>query len=1658
MAEMIAIANRKEFEEIVCMNIGPIDYSDLRQTYYFTSFLPGQKYYGTYFSAIDTGETGITVTVTGLRSKKMVAYGIYSWADAFTLLYMLLNIDIYDISFVDEYGNENEMVVDVDAMMLLMRSTREMSFDFQWAPSDRFYDYPDTIAEIALDLVKCGVVKDIEMWKDYEDQRMIQISGELAICAPADLYFLKEEGEKEAFPSSDFFLYYGGYSKGKIERIDVRLEQTLFSSCGQKECRRDFCLLCLCGYFEYLYRMGKLYAFFLERKNFKIPTGNFNFSWKPKNGLQLISDATYHAACMLVELGQVSVDVDLDEKYRIKCKRAVNGDKKNGKLTLVDLVKHICTYDNPVNIDYAVDIEKEIVDYPDDYYCVFTCAAYIYYLKKTNQESLLKRDREIYHAQNRGRKKANEKQFGFQVSTDSYMDVSRDMWEAACEMQRQNYVALQPSLFVDENDNDIPGYVIVTCKDLCNAEDAQEVLRKIENGQIDRKISHSFSYTTYNIFDIEANYKAEGWPQLLGLAAFIDYLDMMGELVGFEEKLIAKWERERIESRKALEKIDAEIIDKVIENPHCDSLHCIIQGEDGTGRKKHAIAIAKKLLEARKIDHFEELDDMMSFEMASYKLQHHTIPHEGDLTAKAGREKDGRPITMEDVRSTLFLRDDPNTIRMYYNSGDYVTEKVSFKKRRAYILTNLRDFLPKCEDAKIGDNSRASHLIESLGQYSKETYIILVDEKKYIEHLFALFPQIKYLFGSTVISMASLSGQELFGVYKESLQEELRVRLEGNEGYEQRFIEFCARNKKNFAMKNRELAEFLANYSNIHSDADRMFEAMEIHSSKSTEELLESVIGMDNVRKKVEEFQKFATYRKYADSKGMKLPGSNMHMLFTGNPGTGKTMIARIIGQILYDVGIIEENKVIEVEGKDLKGRYIGESGPKTAAKIDEAIGGVLFIDEAYAIGNDSFGKEVIATLIKSMEDRKDQFVVIFAGYPKEMQEFININSGINSRIGYKFHFDDYTESELFKIFQRKMELAGFKYSDEEEVEKKVRRLCQAFCKKRDFGNGRFIDKLIQQTVISRATRKFDTDNLNVVGPEDIPDITKLLSANVIEHSPYKEQLASIVGMDSVKKKIEEFDRYVRFRKAVEDANPDAKIPDSNMHMIFTGNPGTGKTTIARIMVDLLYDVGVIKERKYLEVERKDLVGEYIGKTAVKTGEVIERALNGVLFIDEAYSLAVQDSGNDFGAEAISTLIKAMEDHKSDLVVIFAGYRDEMRRFEKINPGISSRIGYRFDFQDYSGDELVSMFRELVEKAGFHIDADALERVRRVMDDYRRKQNFGNGRFVSRLWQDTLTKHALNYDEKNDEKTIMIISARDIPSIADMNSAAVKKSNHADLDSLIGLREVKAQMKTFETWVRFCMDAREEGLKIPSVSLHMVFTGNPGTGKTTVARIIAQKLYDLGVIMENKVVEVDRSKLVSNHVGETAMKTHDVIESAMGGVLFIDEAYMLAEQGTAYNFGAEAVNTLMKVMEDKKEDFVVIFAGYKGEMKEFLEINPGIESRIGYTFHFQDYTGDELLQIFEAKMASYGFVLDEKAKKASLEVFQSCCDAPNFGNGRFVDKVIRQTLMNQSMNYEVNTMNLIGEEDIPTKEDIDKITGNSGNAGHGVVGFHKKMI
>ena len=260
------------------------------------------------------------------------------------------------------------------------------------------------------------------------------------------------------------------------------------------------------------------------------------------------------------------------------------------------------------------------------------------------------------------------------------------------------------------------------------------------------------------------------------------------------------------------------------------------------------------------------------------------------------------------------------------------------------------------------------------------------------------------------------------------------------------------------------------------------------------------------------------------------------------------------------------------------------------------------------------------------------------------------------------------------------------------------------------------------------------------------------------------------------------------------------------------------------------------------------------------------------------------------------------------------------------------------------------------------------------------------------------------------ERMIDILSSGDKP-VAEPEEGSAKE----ELDSLIGLQSVKDQVKNLTNLVKANRLREDMGVRVPEVSLHCVYTGNPGTGKTTVARIMARILKEVGVLEKGHLVETDRSGLVAEYVGQTAVKTNKVIDSALGGVLFIDEAYTLAGGG-AQDFGPEAIATLLKRMEDDRGRLVVIVAGYSGEMRTFIDSNPGLQSRFTRYIHFPDYSKEELVEIFKRNADKYGITLSGETEKKLVQTISMAVKKKNrhFGNGRYVRNLFEKALENQA--------------------------------------------
>ena len=553
-----------------------------------------------------------------------------------------------------------------------------------------------------------------------------------------------------------------------------------------------------------------------------------------------------------------------------------------------------------------------------------------------------------------------------------------------------------------------------------------------------------------------------------------------------------------------------------------------------------------------------------------------------------------------------------------------------------------------------------------------------------------------------------------------------------------------------------------------------------------------------------------------------------------------------------------------------------------------------------------------------------------------------------------------------------------------------------------------------------------------------------------------RAELDKLIGLDSIKTEVTSLSNELKIQQ--QRLAHGLPVSKKTLHFVFTGNPGTGKTTVARILARILHGFGVLKTANMIEADRSTLVAEYSGQTAPKTRKVIDEATDGVLFIDEAYTLAPESAeGRDsFGQEAIDTLLKKMEDLRDRLVVIVAGYPDEMNQFLESNPGLKSRFSRYINFPDYQASELCQIYERMCQEHHDIMTPDAQGNLEILFDRAYslRDENFGNGRFVRNAYEQTRANQSnrLADAEAPSKEELQTIEAIDLPfglvdgldgpvdltgDRSQDNSDALEAAL-ADLDKLIGLDSVKSEISRIGNFLKVRHQRLALGMSTPDPTLHFVFTGNPGTGKTTVARILARVLSAYGILKTSNLVETDRAGMVAGYTGQTALKTSEVVDKATNGVLFIDEAYTLAsETGEKHAFGQEAIDTLLKKMEDLRDRLVVIVAGYPNEMKRFVESNPGLESRFTRYIDFPDYHFSDLCRIFERMCQDHNYALTPEAMGNLAILFNQayCRRDEHFGNGRFVRNVYERTIARQADRLAGESSP--GKESLRYLEDVD---------------------
>ncbi|KAI1436113.1 P-loop containing nucleoside triphosphate hydrolase protein [Xylaria sp. CBS 124048] len=819
----------------------------------------------------------------------------------------------------------------------------------------------------------------------------------------------------------------------------------------------------------------------------------------------------------------------------------------------------------------------------------------------------------------------------------------------------------------------------------------------------------------------------------------------------------------------------------------------------------------------------------------------------------------------------------------------------------------------------------------------------------------------------------------------------------------------------------------------------QMQKALELASNEALDSLMD-MIGLESVK------QEFLTIKARVDTvvrQGVDLKGDRFGTSLLGNPGTGKTTVARLYGKFLSSMGVIPGSHFEETTGSRLA--HDGIQGAQ--AVIDTLLkkgGGVFFLDEAYQIVSSSSlgGSQVLDFLLAEIENQTGKIVFVFAGYRKQMEAFFAHNPGIPSRIPIRLDFQDYEDGELLRIMQHALHK---KYSGRMKVQGGEGGLYMRIASRRigrgrgreGFGNAREVHNVLSILLRRQADRlhqsrrrgacpdDFLLQKIDIIGPEP----SRAISVN-----GDWQALQKMIGLKSVKQSVQVLvDRLqTNYERELNEQPP----INCSLNRVFVGNPGTGKTTVAKLYGGILAALGLLSNGEVVVKNPADFVGGALGQSEKNTKAILEATKGKVLIIDEAYMLGsgLSETGgasDPYKTAVVDTIVAEVQSTSvEDRCVLLLGYQGLMEdMFQKVNPGLARRfpMSSAFVFEDYDDAELRSILDLKLKKQGFRASEVAKKACISLLGRARNRPNFGNAGEVDIIIDRAKERQQKRLSELSGPKEMDIFEPQDID--PDFNRLDQAETNVKLLfKGVVGCENVIQQLEEYQQRVRSMKALDMSDAEVRSnIPFTLLFRGPPGTGKTSTAKKMGKVYYDLGLLAEAKVVECSATDLIGQYVGQTGPKVQKKFDEGLGRVLFIDEAYRLAEDHFAKEAMDEMVDCLTK--ERYMNKLLVILAGYDEDINRLMSQNPGLTSRFPETIAFSHmpprYCRDLLLQVLSARLdisqLEASLTLDGKL----LDLFSVLARTTSWGNARDV-----QTLGKSIFAQTIKSTTRVVDEDV----------------------------
>jgi len=593
-------------------------------------------------------------------------------------------------------------------------------------------------------------------------------------------------------------------------------------------------------------------------------------------------------------------------------------------------------------------------------------------------------------------------------------------------------------------------------------------------------------------------------------------------------------------------------------------------------------------------------------------------------------------------------------------------------------------------------------------------------------------------------------------------------------------------------------------------------------------------------------------------------------------------------------------------------------------------------------------------------------------------------------------------------------------------------------------GNSEIIDFSLDQLPVTENSNKLATQQ---------PRIIEHFNKTFPEHSTLPslyEEFNNYVGLKNLKQSLKDFITYLNFINERKKSGVETEESIS-ANCIFLGNPGTGKTSIARLLGKFFKAIGLLENGHVIEVDRADLIGEYIGETAQKTDKVINQALGGILFIDEAYSLKKENCGQDFGQEAIDIILKRMEDYKGKFFVIAAGYPALMQNFLESNPGLKSRFTHYFSFDDYTAEELTSIYKLFSAKDKYIVEKEAEQFISERLETICTNANdsFGNARYVRNLFNETKVELSKRYQslEENEKDFSALNTLRK----EDVQSAFIileNRNNHtkvredkvdkyiSEVNNLVGLDDVKILFNKIFASIKVDKLKKERSITSTHKNFNSFFISEHGSGASTIARLYAKSLKESDRLTRGQIVEIDGSTFYGLDKLDAYLMIDELFKKLLGNVILVNDVTATLQCNN--DFSDSLLQYFLKKLYLISDDVVAILSGTKEEMEALINNFPVLGNQFPNIFYFEPYSTRQLLEIALNISQKNNYQLDEGAWQQMLELIVELKKETrkNFYNARTIKELINKAISYQE--DRILTIKDINESDLMmiTYEDL----------------------